>query len=61
MKQIYEIKRVRDDVKWDEIPVLQMEYTRQVCQVVPCGLTESVGDIAALTVADYYYTRSAQE
>lgn len=27
MKQIYEIKRVRDDVKWDEIPVLQMEYT----------------------------------
>lgn len=35
-----------------------LEQTRQVCQVVPCGLTESVGDIAALTVADYYYTRS---
>lgn len=38
-----------------------LEYTRQVCEVVPCGLTESVGDIAALTVADYYYERSTQE
>ena len=35
-----------------------LEYTRQVCQVVPCGLTESVGDIAALTVADYYLERA---
>lgn len=34
-----------------------LEYTRKVCQVVPCGLTEFVGDIAALTVADYYYER----
>lgn len=25
------------------------------CQVVPCELSESVGDIAALTVASYYY------
>lgn len=38
-----------------------LEYTRQVCAVVPCGLTESVGDIAALMVADYYYERSAKE
>ena len=38
--------------------VIAMEalvQSRQVCQVVPCGLTESVGDIAALTVADYYF------
>lgn len=26
MKQVYEIKRVSDDVEWDEIPVLQMGY-----------------------------------
>lgn len=35
-----------------------LEQTRNVCRVVPCGLTESVGDIAALTVADYYWKRS---
>lgn len=29
--------------------------TRSVCRVVPSELSESVGDIAALTVADYYY------
>jgi glucokinase len=53
------------DLLWPEAEkvILEeaLEYTREVCQVVPCGLTESVGDIAALTVADYYYTRSAQE
>ena len=53
------------DLLWPEAEkvILQeaLEYTRQVCQVVPCGLTESVGDIAALTVADYYYERSIQE
>lgn len=50
------------DLLWPEAEkvILEeaLEYTRQVCEVVPCGLTESVGDIAALTVADYYYTRS---
>lgn len=35
-----------------------LEYTRKVCEVVPCGLTESVGDIAALTVADYYLEKT---
>ena len=35
--------------------------TSQVCRVVPCGLTESIGDLAALTVADYYLERSKQE
>lgn len=35
-----------------------LEYTRKVCEVVPCGLTESVGDIAALTVADYYWEKT---
>ena len=35
-----------------------LEYTRGVCEVVPCGLTESVGDIAALTVADYYWEKT---
>ena len=53
------------DLLWPEAEkvILEeaLEYTREVCQVVPCGLTESVGDIAALTVADYYYTRNAQE
>lgn len=37
-----------------------LEQTRGVCRVVPCGLTESVGDIAALTVADYYYERAME-
>lgn len=37
-----------------------LEYTRSVCQVVPCGLTESVGDIAALTVADYYWSKEGK-
>lgn len=44
--------------------VIAMEtlvQTRSVCQVVPCDLTESVGDIAALTVADYYFERREQE
>ena len=53
------------DLLWPEAEkvILEeaLEYTCQVCEVVPCGLTESVGDIAALTVADYYYERSAQE
>ena len=39
------------------IAVETLQQTRGVCQVVPCGLTESVGDIAALTVADYYYAQ----
>lgn len=39
------------------IAVETLQQTRNVCQVVPCGLTESVGDIAALTVADYYYAQ----
>ena len=47
------------DLLWPEAEAVIMEealeYTRKVCEVVPCGLTESVGDIAALTVADYYY------
>ena len=50
------------DLLWPEAEAVileeALEYTRQVCEVVPCGLTESVGDIAALTVADYYYGRS---
>lgn len=53
------------DLLWPEAETVIMEealeYTRKVCEVVPCGLTESVGDIAALTVADYYYERSAKE
>lgn len=53
------------DLLWPEAEAVileeALEYTRQVCEVVPCGLTESVGDIAALTVADYYYERSAKE
>ena len=53
------------DLLWPEAEAVileeALEYTRQVCQVVPCGLTESVGDIAALTVADYYYSRNAKE
>lgn len=32
-----------------------LPQAREVCQVVPAGLTESVGDIAALTVASYRY------
>lgn len=32
-----------------------LPLTREVCEVVPAGLTESVGDIAALTVACYRY------
>lgn len=31
--------------------------TRSVCRVVPSELSESVGDIAALTVADYYWNK----
>lgn len=53
------------DLLWPEAETVileeALEYTRQVCEVVPCGLTESVGDIAALTVADYYYEQSTQE
>ena len=53
------------DLLWHEAEAVileeALEYTRQVCSVVPCGLTESVGDIAALTVADYYYERQNQE
>ena len=52
------------DLLWPEAEkvILEeaLEYTRQVCEVVPCGLTESVGDIAALTVADYYFTRTQE-
>ena len=40
------------------IAVETLVQTRSVCQVVPCGLTESVGDIAALTVADYYWEKN---
>lgn len=50
------------DLLWPEAEAVileeALEYTRQVCQVVPCGLTESVGDIAALTVADYYWEKN---
>lgn len=46
------------DLLWPEakkvIATEALEQTREICQVVPCGLTESVGDIAALTVADYF-------
>ena len=31
--------------------------TRSVCRIVPSELSESVGDIAALTVADYYWNK----
>ena len=52
------------DLLWPEAEkvILEetLEYTRGVCEVVPCGLTESVGDIAALTVADYYFTRTQE-
>ena len=53
------------DLLWPEAQtVIAMEtlvQTRSVCQVVPCDLTESVGDIAALTVADYYFERRERE
>ncbi len=53
------------DLLWPEAEAVileeALEYTRQVCQVVPCGLTESVGDIAALTVADYYLEKQTNE
>ena len=53
------------DLLWPEAEAVileeALEYTRKVCEVVPCGLTESIGDIAALTVADYYYERSTKE
>ena len=53
------------DLLWPEAEkvILEeaLEYTRSVCQVVPCGLTESVGDIAALTVADYYWQRHKEK
>lgn len=53
------------DLLWPEAQaVIAMEtlvQARSVCQVVPCALTESVGDIAALTVADYYFERREQE
>ena len=49
------------DLLWpaaaEVIAVETLVQTRSVCQVVPCGLTESVGDIAALTVADYYWEK----
>jgi len=32
-----------------------LPLSREACKVVPAGLTESVGDIAALTVASYRY------
>ena len=52
------------DLLWPEAEAVILEealaYTRQVCQVVPCGLTESVGDIAALTVADYYWKKTIE-
>ena len=32
-----------------------LALAREACEVVPAGLTESVGDIAALTVASYRY------
>ena len=32
-----------------------LPMAREACAVVPAGLTESVGDIAALTVASYRY------
>lgn len=32
-----------------------LPLSREACQVVPAGLTESVGDIAALTVASYRF------
>lgn len=32
-----------------------LTLSREACEVVPAGLTESVGDIAALTVASYRY------
>ena len=53
------------DLLWPEAEAVileeALEYTRKVCQVVPSELTESVGDLAALTVADYYYKQNRQE
>lgn len=50
------------DLLWpaaaEVIAVETLVQTRDVCQVVPCGLTESVGDISALTVADYYWEKN---
>ena len=34
-----------------------LDETRSVCCVVPSELNESVGDIAALTVAEYYWSK----
>ena len=49
------------DLLWpaaaEVIALETLMQTREVCQVVPCGLTESVGDISALTVADYYWEK----
>ena len=39
------------------IEVETLEQTRSACRVVPSELSESVGDIAALTVADYYWNK----
>lgn len=49
------------DLLWpaaaEVIAVETLVQTRDVCQVVTCGLTESVGDISALIVADYYWEK----
>lgn len=37
-----------------------LALSREACEVVPAGLTESVGDIAALTVASYRYEMDAE-
>lgn len=50
------------DLLWpaaaEVIALEALAQTRDVCQVVPCALTESVGDISALTVADYYWEKN---
>jgi glucokinase len=38
-----------------------LEETRSVCCVVPSSLNESVGDIAALTVAEYYWSKEQRQ
>ena len=38
-----------------------LEETRSVCRVVPSALNESVGDIAALTVAEYYWSKEQRK
>lgn len=51
---IYGRQRARlDETMWAVLREEALSYSLRVCEIMPCGLGESIGDYAALAVAQY--------